>query len=107
MRALRGWLRGRTQRGTSMSMTARRVGQLGGAAGILFVIVGVVALFLPGAPPKADEVSKIATYLTDKRGGILAANYLAGIAFVLFLFFVASPRLQLGPADRTRLRPGG
>jgi hypothetical protein len=87
-------------------LTTQRLGRLGGAAGILFVIIGVVALFLPGTPPKADEVSKIATYLTDKRGSILAANYLAGIAFVFFLFFVASLRLHLGAADRTGLRPG-
>jgi hypothetical protein len=89
-----------------MSMTTARVARLGGVAGILFVIVGVVALFLPGAPPKADEVSKIATYLTDKRGTILAGDYLAGLAFVFFLLFVAALRTHFGAADPTGLRPG-
>jgi hypothetical protein len=31
----------------------------------VFVVLGLVAVFLPGTPPKADEVSKIATYFTD------------------------------------------
>ena len=74
--------------------------------GILFVVLGVISLFLPGAPPKADEVAKIGTYLTDKRGSILAANYLVCLAFVFFLLFVGALRSHLGAADRTGIRPG-
>jgi hypothetical protein len=74
--------------------------------GILFVVIGVVSLFLPGTPPKADEVAKIGTFFTDKRGSILAANYLVYVAFVFFLMFVGALRAQFGAADRTGIRPG-
>ena len=74
--------------------------------GILFVAIAVVSLFLPGTPPKADEVAKIGTYLTDKRGSILAANYLVCLAFVFFLLFVGVLRSLFGAADRTGIRPG-
>src|SRR5256714_11783960 len=93
-------------RWTSMSLTTERARRLGGLAGIVFVVIGLVALFLPGTPPKAEEVSKIATYFTDKRGTILAGNYLAGIAFVFFLLFVGALRSHLGAADPGGLRPG-
>jgi hypothetical protein len=89
-----------------MSLTADQARRLGGLAGILFVVIGVVAVFLPGTPPKADEVAKIGTYLTDKRGSILAANYLTCTAFVFFLVFVGALRAQFGIADPTGIRPG-
>jgi hypothetical protein len=89
-----------------MSLTVDQARRLGGVVGILFVIIGAVALFLPGTPPKADEVAKIGTYLTDKRGSILAANYLVYVAFVFFLLFVGALRSQFGVADRTGIRPG-
>jgi hypothetical protein len=50
-----------------MSVTADGVRRLGGIVGIAFVVLGVIAIFLPGAPPKADEVSRVAGYFTDKR----------------------------------------
>src|SRR5271154_5166853 len=89
-----------------MSLTVDRVRRLGGLIGIVFVVLGLVAVFLPGTPPKADEVSKIATYFTDKRGSILAGNYLTCVAFVLFMFFVGALRACLGAADETNMRPG-
>jgi hypothetical protein len=89
-----------------MSMTADQARRLGGVIGILFVVLAVISIFLPGTPPKADEVSKIATYFADKRGSILAANYLVGIAFVLFLLFVGALRTLFGAADATGIRPG-
>jgi hypothetical protein len=89
-----------------MSLTGDRVRRLGGLVGIVFVVLGVIAVFLPGTPPKADEVSKIATYFTDKRGDILAANYVVCLAFVFFLLFVAALRSCFGVADKTGIRPG-
>src|SRR3989442_13128605 len=89
-----------------MSLTADQARRLGGLIGIVFVVLGLVAVFLPGTPPKADEVSKIATYLTDKRGSILAANYVTCVAFLFFLLFVGALRAQFGAADRTGIRPG-
>jgi hypothetical protein len=89
-----------------MSLTVEQARRLGGVVGILFVIIAVVSLFLPGTPPKADEVAKIGTYLTDKRGDILAANYLVCLAFVFFLLFVGALRSHFGAVDRTGIRPG-
>jgi hypothetical protein len=89
-----------------MSLTVDRARRLGGIAGIVFVVLGVIAVFLPGTPPKADEVSKITTYFTDKRGSILAASYLTCLAFVFFLLFVGALRSYFGVADRTGIRPG-
>jgi hypothetical protein len=89
-----------------MSLTVDRTRRLGGLIGVVFVVLGLVAVFLPGTPPKADEVSKIATYFTDKRGSILAANYLTCLAFVFFLGFVGALRTHFRVADRTGIQPG-
>jgi hypothetical protein len=89
-----------------MALTIDRVRRFGGVIGILFVVTGAVALVLPGAPPKADEVAKIGTYFADKRSEILASDYVVGIAFVLFLLFVGAMRAYLGAGDRDGLRPG-
>lgn len=95
-----------TRREPRMSVTVDRVRRLGGIVGIAFVVLGVIAIFLPGTPPKADEVSKIAGYFTDKRGSILASNYLTCLAFALFLLFVGALRSYFGGADPTGVRPG-
>ena len=89
-----------------MSVTVDRVRRLGGIVGIAFVVLGVIAIFLPGTPPKADEVSKIAGYFTGQRGSILASNYLTCLAFGLFLLFVGALRSYFGAADQTGVRPG-
>ena len=89
-----------------MSLNADQVRRLGGIVGIVFIVIGVVGLLLPGTPPKADEVSKIATFFTDKRGSILASNYLTCLAFFFFLLFAGALRSHLGAADPTGLRPG-
>jgi hypothetical protein len=89
-----------------MSLTADKVRRLGGLIGIAFVVLGLIAVFLPGTPPKADEVSKIATYFTDKRGSILAANYVTCFAFAVFLLFAGALRSCFGAADQTGTRPG-
>jgi hypothetical protein len=87
-------------------LTVDRARRLGGLIGIVFVVLGLVAVFLPGTPPKADEVSKITTYFTDKRGSILAANYVTCLAFVFFLLFVGALRSYFGAADQTGIRAG-
>jgi hypothetical protein len=89
-----------------MSLTVDQARRWGAIAGIAFAVVALIATFLPGTPPKADEVAKIATYFTDKRGEILASSYLVGIAFVFFLLFVGSLRAHFGAADTTGVRPG-
>src|SRR5919199_2729097 len=89
-----------------MSLSLDRIRRVGGAAGILFIVLGIVALFLPGTPPKADEVQKITPFLVDKRGDILAGNYLLGLAFTFFLLFLASLRIQLGAGPRAAATDG-
>ena len=89
-----------------MSLTPEQLRRLGGLAGIMFVVLAVVALFLPGTPPKADEFAKVTNYLADKRGSILASNYVLGVALVYFLIFVGALRNHLGAADRSNLRVG-
>ncbi len=89
-----------------MSVTVDRVRRLGGIVGIVFVVLGVIAIFLPGTAPKADQVSKIAGYFTDKRGTILASNFLTCLAFVLFLLFVGALRSYFAASDQTGVRPG-
>jgi hypothetical protein len=90
-----------------MSLTAEQARRIGGVMGIIFVVIGVIAVFLPGTPPKADEVAKISTYLTDKRGSILAASFLTCVALTFFLLFVGALRTYVGAIDPTGLRPGG
>jgi hypothetical protein len=89
-----------------MSLTADRVRRWGGLIGIVFVVLGLVSLFLPGTPPTADEVSKIAAYFTEKRGSILAANYLTCFAFAVFLLFAGALRSCFRTADQTGTGPG-
>lgn len=89
-----------------MSLTVDRVRRLGALAGVIFVVLGVIAVLVPGAPPKADEISKITTFLTDKRGSILAANYLTSLGIVFFLLFVGALRSYFGVADQGAIRPG-
>src|SRR3954465_516459 len=88
-----------------MQLTRERIRRLGAAAGLAFAVTALVGFLLPGTPPKATEVVKIGTYLVDKRSEILAGDYIVGVAFVLFLIFVACLRLEFGAADRDT-RPG-
>jgi hypothetical protein len=89
-----------------MQLTADNLRRAGGAVGILFIVIGLFGFFLPGQVPKADEVAKITGFLTDKRGSILAANYLTCLAFAFFLLFVGALRAFLGASDPTGLRVG-
>jgi hypothetical protein len=96
----------RSKEELQMPVTVDRVRRLGGIIGIVFVVLGVIAIFLPGAQPKVAEVSKIAGYFIDKRGSILASNFLTCLAFGLFLLFVGALRSYFGGADQTGVRPG-
>jgi len=60
-------------------------------SGFCFVVLDVVALFLPGAPPKAhDSASHIAHTLVMHRTALLVAMYIAGLAVIALLVFLAA-----------------
>ncbi len=70
--------------------------RIGAAAGVLFVILALVAIFLPGEAPKAGELNNEFTqYLTDKRGKLLASHYILGFGLALFLVFLGALRNHL------------
>jgi hypothetical protein len=59
------------------------------ASGLLFVALDLVALFLPGPPPKAsDSARHITESLAGHRPQILAGLYLAGLAILVWLVFL-------------------
>ncbi len=60
-------------------------------SGLVFVVLDVVALFLPGAPPKAhDSASHVAHTLVTHRTELLVAMYIAGLAVIALLVFLAA-----------------
>jgi hypothetical protein len=63
-----------------------------GTGAIYAGLIGL-ALFLPGAPPKArDSAIAIAAPLADKRPEVLAGTYIAGFALVAWLVFMGVVR---------------
>jgi hypothetical protein len=61
------------------------------SSGIGFVVLLLVGGFLPGTPKKYDaSATDIATWFHDKHKSIIVAAILFGIAYVLFLWFLAS-----------------
>jgi len=89
-----------------MSLTVENVRRLGAVAGIVFVVLALVSLFLPGTPPKADEIGQIVPYFAGARGRILASDFLLALALVFFLLFASTLRSHLGAEDPTGARPG-
>ena len=80
-------------------MNDNGVGRLSAASGAAFVVAMGVALFLPGAPPKAGEsAAQIASSLAKHRGAVLAGVYIAGVAAVLGIWFFATVRAWLARA---------
>jgi hypothetical protein len=81
-----------------------RGGQFDAAAGILAVVLLVVAFLLPGTPPKAgDSVAKITHFYVSKRSANLAADYLLGAGLVAFLWFLGTVRAYLRAAGESRV----
>src|SRR5881275_3345645 len=70
------------------------------ATGIGFAIFSIVALALPGTPPKADDpTSKIASFLGDHRKEVLVGNFLFGIAAIFFVWWLGTLRSYLRSAE--------
>lgn len=63
----------------------------GGLAGIGFVVLSLLAYFVPGAPERVDsETGVIGAYVSDNRQMILFAALLWSAAAVLLLWFAAA-----------------
>jgi MFS family permease len=61
------------------------------AAGILFVVLVVIAALIGGAPPKpTDSTAKIGSYFHDNQDALKVGGYLNGLAAVAFLLFLGS-----------------
>jgi hypothetical protein len=82
-----------------MSAHERRI-RAGGGAGLLFVVLLVVGVFLPGAPPHAhDSVPTLTRLTADARGPLLVGQFVLGLAAATGLLFLAAMREFLGGDD--------
>lgn len=71
--------------------------------GILFVVAYIVAFFIVGELPKADDgAGTIRDFYADD-GAILTATYVFGVALVLYLSYVATLASRLREAGQQRL----
>lgn len=60
-------------------------------AGVVFVVLGVVGNFLPGAPPARDaSAEKIAEYIVKHHGAIKLGSILFGFSLIFGLIFLGS-----------------
>jgi hypothetical protein len=72
----------------------------GMAAGLVFVVLVVVAALIGGAPPKpTDTAAKIAAYFRDNQDALKVGSYLNGLAAVTFLWFLGSLWTRLRRAE--------
>lgn len=75
--------------------------RLGGAAAVAFVVIFMVGVALQSEPPLVDDpVDEIRSDWVEDGQRYLAADYLLGLAFVLFYVpFIAALREMLGRAE--------
>jgi hypothetical protein len=74
--------------------------RLGAAAGVVAVVVFVVAFAITGSPPKPSAPDKvIQAFVVDKRGALLTQAWLLCLAATLFVWFVAAVRDVLARGD--------
>jgi len=84
-------------------MTDARSDQLGGIAGIGYVLLAVVAGALTGKPPAPDVGSAaIRDFFIDKHVQLMAQGWLYGLGAALMLWFAVAVRrvLRMTPAGR-------
>jgi len=77
----------------------------GAAAGIFFVVISIVANFLPGSPPASDaSAAQIASYFRDHAGAIKAQNLLAAAGILGLLWWFGALWRLLSDAEDGRPR---
>jgi hypothetical protein len=70
------------------------------ATGIIAMVLWIVGFALPGTPPAADDPpADVTSFLTDKRGAILASGFIVGLGAIFFLWFLGSLRSYLRDAE--------
>jgi len=70
-------------------------------AGILFVVVFVVANVITGSmPDENSSAQKVLSYWDDHQGVQTASAFLGALAVVAFVFFAGALRSALGSSDR-------
>lgn len=73
--------------------------RIAAATGLVFVVLAIVAAFLPGRPLDASaSTDQIREWFTSKRTSLLWQAYLLAIALVFFLWFIGELREYLGRA---------
>src|SRR5947209_11240305 len=86
--------------GVMSSSNARRLV----LCGLVFILLDLMALFLPGPPPKAsDSAGHIASTLAAHRLPLMAGMYVGGLAIVALVFFLGGLRAWL---HETGAEPG-
>src|SRR4051812_16042674 len=85
-------------------MSGSTIGRrLGASAGALAAILFLAGFAVPGKPPSPDEPpARIAEYLADHRGAILAGDVLIALASAAFVWFLGylHAYLRAGSDDR-------
>jgi preprotein translocase subunit YajC len=77
--------------------------QYGALAGLVFVILVVVSVFIAGSPPRPDDsIQKIADYYKNHTGAIKTGAFLTGLAAAAFLWFLGSLWSTLRRSEDTR-----
>jgi hypothetical protein len=70
------------------------------AAGIVFVVLVVIAALIGGTPPKpTDSGAKIVSYFRDNQDALKVGAYLNGLGAVTFLWFLGSLWARLRRAE--------
>lgn len=74
-------------------------------SGIVFVALIVVTFFLPTATPPAldDPASEVVAWFEEHETALLANGYISGLAFVFFVWFLASLYRRLRDGGEARL----